>query len=106
LDRDGVPEEKTAMSVTIGPYTFPVVHYDAGGDVLYLHTVAPDGAVDFDATPEGHALRFGPDGEIVGITIVDARWLLQRDGHIRITLPAPQSIDVDADALGPVLLAA
>jgi uncharacterized protein YuzE len=94
------------MSVTIGPYTSPVVHYDAGGDVLYLHTVAPDGAVGFDATPEGHALRFGADGELVGIAIVNVRWLLQRDGHIRITLPTPQQLDVDADALDSVLLAA
>jgi hypothetical protein len=43
------------MSITIGSHIFDVVSYDAGGDVLYLHTRVPDGAVDFDETPEGHA---------------------------------------------------
>lgn len=94
------------MSVDIGPYTFPVVHYDADVDVLYLHMTAPDGAVDWDDTPEGHGVRFGSDGQVVGITILHPRWLLKHEGRIRITLPAPQPIDVHADALDAALVAA
>jgi uncharacterized protein YuzE len=94
------------MSVTIGPYTFPVASYDAEVDVLYLKKTVPDGAVDFDDTPEGHGLRFGADGSLVGITLLHPRWLLEHDGRVTITLPVPQPIDVDASALDSVLLAA
>lgn len=51
------------------------------------HDLQETRAVDFDETPEGHAVRYGSDGEIVGITIVNARRLLDEHGAIRITLP-------------------
>lgn len=92
------------MSITIGPYTFPVVHYDETGDVLYLHTIAPDGAVDFEDSPEGHGLRFGPDGELVGITILNARWLLEQKGKIEVTLP-PQHLEAGADTFAAAVAA-
>ena len=56
------------MSVTIDNHTFDRVHYDAHRDVLYLHKGEPSTAVDFDSTPEGHALPFNAAGELVGIT--------------------------------------
>ena len=91
------------MSVTIGDITFDRVEYDADADVLYLHVGEPSGAVDYDGTPEGHATRYGPDGSLVGITIVNARWLLEQDGAIVLTLPeqrvvAPDLTDVLATA--------
>lgn len=94
------------MSITIGPYTFPIADYDAEGDVLELRTVVPDGAVGFDSTDEGDGLRFDEDGHLVGITILDARWRVQHDGRVTITLPVPEQINVGADALHFVLLAA
>jgi uncharacterized protein YuzE len=95
------------MSITIGSHIFDVVSYDAGGDVLYLHTREPDGAVDFDETPEGHALRFGADGQVVGLTIVRPRALLERHGKLEITLPVRQEhVELSADTLDLVLLAA
>jgi uncharacterized protein YuzE len=95
------------MSITIGSHIFDVVSYDAGGDVLYLHTRVPDGAVDFDETPEGHALRFGADGQVVGLTIVRPRALLERHGKLEITLPVRQEhVELSADTLDLVLLAA
>jgi methyl coenzyme M reductase gamma subunit len=39
------------------------------------------------ATPEGHAIRLDEDGEMIGLTIVNARWLLDRDGKVVVTLP-------------------
>lgn len=93
------------MSVTIANITFDNVDYDSGGDVLYLHRGDPRTAVDFDETPEGHALRFDQSGDLVGITIVNPRWLLDHEGKIEITLP-PKHVDLDASQLDDVLAAA
>jgi hypothetical protein len=38
-------------------------------------------------TLEGHAVRLGEHGEIIGITIVNARCLLERDGGLKVTVP-------------------
>lgn len=51
--------------------------YDEVADVLYLGAGHPSQAVEFDETPEGHALRVDRDGRLVGITIVNARWLIE-----------------------------
>jgi uncharacterized protein YuzE len=71
--------------------------------VLYLHVGDPASAVDYHATPEGHHTRYGPDGSLVGITIVNARWLLERDGKIVLTLPEQR---VETTDLGEALAAA
>lgn len=92
------------MSVQIGNITFDRVHYDAGGDVLYLHRADPQDAVDFDASPEGHALRFNAAGELIGVTIIRPRWSLEHEGTITITLP--ERFTVEAAALDEALTAA
>jgi uncharacterized protein YuzE len=38
------------------------------------------------ATPDGHLVRYDEDGEVIGITIVNAKWLSERDGKIEIPL--------------------
>jgi uncharacterized protein YuzE len=91
------------MSVTIADITFDRVEYDAGADVLYLHVGDPSTAVDFDETPEGHALRFDAEGRLVGITLVRPKHLLEEDGALRVTLPVPS--DVPARELTPALSA-
>jgi uncharacterized protein YuzE len=91
------------MSLTIADITFDHVEYDAGADVLYLHVGDPSTAVDFDETPEGHALRFDADGNLVGITLVRPKHLLEEGGGLRITLPVPS--DVSAGELSPALTA-
>jgi uncharacterized protein YuzE len=75
------------MTIRIANTDFDRVDYDADADVLYLAADDPSRAVDFEETPEGHALRYGPEGELIGITIVNARRLLDKNGAIRITLP-------------------
>jgi uncharacterized protein YuzE len=92
------------MSITIGNLTFDGVHYDADGDVLYLHRADPADAVDFDASPEGHALRFNADGELIGVTIVRPRWLLEHEGEIKITVP--EQIHLTRAAVADALVAA
>ncbi len=81
------------MSVTIADITYDRVRFDEDADVLYLHRGDPADAADFDESPEGHHLRFSSGGQLIGITIVRPRWLLEHEGKITITLPEQVSID-------------
>ncbi len=91
------------MSVKIGGIEFDNVFYDADGDVLYLHVGSPRTAVDFDESPEGHAVRYGANGELVGLTILNARLILEEDGKIVVTLPERR---IETSDLGDVLVPA
>ena len=75
------------MSVKIAGIEFDNNFYDREANVLYLHVGDPASAVGYDATREGHHTRYGQDGSLVGPTIVNARWLLEQDGEIVLTLP-------------------
>jgi uncharacterized protein YuzE len=83
------PGRTHVMNVTVGETTFDRVHYDADADTLYLHVGKPSQAVDFDKSPEGHALRFNADGDLVGFTIVNAKRLL--DGAVPIVVTIPET---------------
>ena len=74
------------MTVVLGDLEFDNVVYDGGADVLYLHVGDPASAVEFDESPEGHALRYDAGGHLVGVTIVNARWLLEQGEQVTITL--------------------
>ena len=76
-----------ALAIQIGPYTFTRSSYDARGDVLYLHLADPTAGVEGEETPEGHLVRYDATGTLVGVTLLGARRLLDRDGAITITLP-------------------
>jgi uncharacterized protein YuzE len=91
------------MNVKIAGIEFDRVDYDRDADVLYLHVGDPSSAVDWGESEEGHALRYDSDGAIVGITIVNARRILDEDGELAITLPKQRVVAKD---LGPVLAAA
>lgn len=92
------------MSITVGQTTFDRVDYDAEADVLYLHVGSPSQAVDFDESPEGHALRYAQDGQLVGITIVNAKQLLDDSRPIVITIP--ERVTIDPEALAPAIRSA
>jgi uncharacterized protein YuzE len=92
------------MSITIGQTTFDRVSYDADADVLYLHVGDPTEAADFDESPEGHALRYDRNGKLVGITIVRAKSLLDKNAPITITIP--ERITVDPATLAPAIQSA
>ena len=102
MDSHGVPTAIPA-TVTIGGITFDRVVYDREGDVLHLHVGDPAAAVDFDGTAEGDGTSYGPDGSLVGITILNARLRLEQDGKIELTLPEHR---VEVRDLGAVLAAA
>ncbi len=93
------------MSVTIDGTTFDHVYYDAEADVLYLHVGDPRTAVEFDESREGHALRYDVNGRLVGITIVGAKYFLDKDGRIDITIPQYVAT-LDQRTLGPALAVA
>lgn len=73
--------------VHLGPYTFDDVVYDAEGDVLYMSIGKPRPAVDAPPTPEGHIVRYDERDEVIGVTLVNAKWLLDRDGKLTVTFP-------------------
>ena len=88
------------MTVKIAGIEFDNNDYDASGDVLYLHVGDPSSAVDWEDTVEGDGVRYGSDGSIVGITILNARKRLDRDGKIVLTLPEQR---IEATELDDVL---
>jgi uncharacterized protein YuzE len=90
------------MTVTIGSLTFDHATYDEQGDILYLHIGDRAAAADGEETPEGHVLRFNARGEIIGLTIINAKWLLNHDGAVNVTIPEHVTVapDVLAEALG------
>jgi uncharacterized protein YuzE len=75
------------MTITIGTITFDQVAYDAEGDVLYLSVGEPRQAADSYGTVEGHNVRYDEQGQVIGLTLVNARWLTERDGELRVTIP-------------------
>jgi uncharacterized protein YuzE len=80
------------MTVHIGPYVFDHVRYDHDADVLYLSQGDPARAVEFDETPGGHAVSFDENGDLVGLTLIDIRKLLDEgDGELLVELPAKAS---------------
>ncbi len=91
------------MSVTIAEIEFDRVEYDAEADVLYLHVGDPSRAVDYDETPEGHAVRFDRDGNLVGLTLVRPKRLLELNSELRVTVPVLSA--VQAADLTPALSA-
>lgn len=91
------------MNIRIGHIAFDHAHYDAGNDVLYLHVGEPREA-EGEETPEGHVLRYAPGSQrIVGLTVLGAQRILDREGELRVTIPKP--VKASADDLAPALAA-
>jgi uncharacterized protein YuzE len=83
---------------------FDHADYDPDGDILYLHVGAPQ-AGEGEETPEGHVLRFAPGTQrIVGLTIINAKHVVDRDGRLVVTVP--ETVEASADELAPALQAA
>jgi uncharacterized protein YuzE len=91
------------MKITIGGITFDHHHYDERGDVLYLNVGKPRSEASGVETPEGHGIHYDEAGVVIGLTLLNVRWTLDREGEITITWPEGH---VAADSLAPVLTAA
>jgi hypothetical protein len=92
------------VNITIGPLNFDHADYDAENDVLCLHVGAPQEG-EGEETPEGHVIRYAPGtSRIVGLTVLGARQVLERDGHLAVTVP--ETVETTAEQLAPALAAA
>jgi uncharacterized protein YuzE len=92
--------------VSIGPYTFDHASYQPDVDTLYL-SIGPLGrSVVSDSTPEGHVLDFDEQDDLVGIEVMKARWHLERDGKLIITLPVPKELEVEPGTVEGLISAA
>lgn len=77
------------MTVRIGPHEFDHVTYDARGDVLYLSIGDPQAAADSLVTPEGHVIRYDAENRVIGITLINAKWLADQEDAFALSLPVP-----------------
>lgn len=90
-----------AVNVRIGSLVFDHAAYDSEGDVLDL-SIGPPQPAEGEETPEGHSVRYAPGtNRIVGLTVLNARWLLERDGRLVVTLP--ERVEASAEDLAPAL---
>ncbi len=93
-----------AVNIQIGPLAFDHADYDVDGDVLYLH-VGQQQPGEGEETPEGHVLRFAPGTQqIIGLTVINARQVIDRDGRLIVTVP--DTVEASADDLAAALHAA
>lgn len=89
------------MNIKIDDLVFDRADYDADGDVLYLARGDTTRASDAALTPEGHGVRYDSNGVVIGVTIINARRIVEHDGHLTITLP--HAVRVEADDLAAAL---
>jgi len=82
------------MAVHVGPYEFDRVSYDKDGDVLYLRRGPEQTAADTFGSPEGHAVCLDGQGDVIGITLTNAKWLSEREGKLRVTVPRRLEADL------------
>ena len=77
------------MTIRLGHIEFDNVVYDDVADVLYMSVGEPREAVRQEAGPDGHLIRYDEHDQVIGITLVNAKWLLDRDGEIELSLRLP-----------------
>jgi uncharacterized protein YuzE len=73
--------------IAVGGVRFTHARYDEEGDLLYLTKGIALGPADDDAR-EGHPVFLGEDGRVIGVIVMGARWHLDRDGALNLTLRA------------------
>lgn len=91
------------MNITIAGITFDRHHFDERGDVLYLNVGEPQAEAHGLETPEGHGIHYDENWAVIGLTLMNVRWSLERDGEITVTWPEQH---LDANTLGPALAVA
>jgi uncharacterized protein YuzE len=87
------------VTVRISGFEFDYVDYDERADVLYLSIGEPRAPAREEVTPDGHLIRYDEDGSLSGITLVNAKWLIERDGQIAF----PIRVDLDAQDIAAAL---
>jgi uncharacterized protein YuzE len=93
------------VSIHIGDHVFDRARYDEVADVLYLTAGEDQSGAKTYGTPEGHAIRLGESGQIVGLTIVNAGWLAERDREVVVSWPQ-QQVTISARDVGAAVIGA
>jgi hypothetical protein len=92
------------VNIRIRPFVFEHASCDEDGDVHYLH-IGPPQPGEGEETPEGHVLRFVPGTQrVVGLTVINARHVLDRDGRLVVTVP--ETVEASAEEFAAALQAA
>ena len=71
---------------------------------MYLNVGDPADALTFEDTPEGHNVGSNAVGDVVSISLLHPRWLLEQEGKVAITLPS--RVEISAATLDQALVAA
>jgi hypothetical protein len=75
------------MAVRVGRHTFSYSTYDPPSDVLEVGLEGrPEGRRE--RSPEDHIWRFDDHDRFVGITFMNPREQLEREGAVYVTLPS------------------
>ena len=82
------------MALRAGPFTMTYVTYDASSDVLYAGFEPQRRQGSRERTDEEHFLRFDEEGRFVGITLVNPRAQLEREGAVYVSLPSGDRVRV------------
>jgi uncharacterized protein YuzE len=85
------------VTIRLGHLEFDHVVYDEQADVLYVSIGEPQEAAHQEVSPDGHLVRYDAEGNVIGITFVNVKWLVERDAKIDVT------VHVDANELAPAL---
>ena len=83
-----------SVSLRAGRFTFPYVTYDAPSDVLYASMEPQRRQGTREPTPEQHFLRFDDEGRFIGLTLVEPRSQLEREGAVYVSLPSGDRVRV------------
>jgi uncharacterized protein YuzE len=92
------------VSLRAGRYTFPYVTYDAPSDVLYASIQPQRSQGRRERTPEQHFLRYDDAGRFVGVTLVEPRSQLEREGAVYVSLPSGDRVRVSVAQLVELLV--
>ena len=74
------------MALRIGRHTFRFTTYDPPSDVLDAGVEGPPEGRR-ERSPEEHIWRLDEEGRLVGITLMNPRRQLEREGAVYVTLP-------------------
>ena len=81
------------MSLRAGPYTFSHVTYDAPSDVLYAAIDRPRPA-RASRLPRSTSSASTSEGRFFGLTLVNPREQLRREGAVYVSLPSGERVRV------------
>lgn len=92
------------MALTIAGTEFNYAVYDERADTLFLGVDGPSKEFPEDTydTPEGHFVELDGQDSLVAIEFMCPRRLLERDGHLKLTLQGRSAVDCTTD-LAPLL---